>query len=85
MPETLSEDIQAIIDWEINHNDNHVVSIRSPWGKPVVLMNRALKKDQQITTTVKWWECKSLHWDRADWVAGWESTISGDKVCVPIE
>jgi hypothetical protein len=80
----VSDDIKAVIDWEIAHNGNSIEGVYRPFGPPVVAMTRPVKRQRDVAATLKWWEFRDGHYAESEWCAGFESTASGHKVCGPI-
>ena len=85
----VSNDIRAVIDWEIANNANSVENVYYPQGLPVVAMKRPVKRWlggvlHDVPPTLRWWESRDAHYGRRDWCAGFESSESGHKVCGPL-
>lgn len=85
----VSDDIKAVIDWEIANNENSVEAVYYPFGPPVVAMKRPVKqwlegKLRDVPSTLTWWEFRDPHYSEDEWCAGFESSDSGHKVCGPL-
>lgn len=85
---TVSDDIRAVIDWEVANNENAVETVYYPEGLPVVVMKRPVKqwlrgRLRDVPSTLTWWEFRDPHCGEEDWCAGFESSESRHKVCGP--
>jgi hypothetical protein len=84
----VSNDIQAVIDWEVAHG-NAVDKTYYPFELPVVAMKRPLRqwldgKLRDVPASLRWWEFRDRHYPEDEWCAGFESSESGHKVCGPL-
>ena len=87
----VSEDINAVIDWELAHG-NAVSNIppRMVAGDGVrVFLVRCLKSVQQgiyqeLPKSLRPWQWQSPHCPEYEWLVGFQSDQSGDVVCGPL-
>jgi hypothetical protein len=85
----VSDDIRAVIDWEVANNENSVENVYYPRGLPVVAMKRPVKQWlrgalRDVHSSLRWWEFRDPHYGEEQWCAGFESSESGHKVCGPL-
>lgn len=84
----VSDDIKAVVEWELA-NGNAVDAVHYPFGVPVVAMARPVRRwlggaVRDVPQSLTWWEYRDAHDAELEWCAGFESSVTGHKVCGPL-
>lgn len=85
----VSEEIRAVVDWEIANNGNSIESVTYPHDVPVVYMKRPVKQWvrgvlRDVPPTLTWFEDRDQHYSEEYWCAGFESSETRQIVCGPL-
>lgn len=86
----VSEDINAVIDWELAHGNAIAIPPKDFEGNLIVVMVRHVRttvggSPRLLPPSLRPWEFRDAHYAENQWLAGFRSDVSGQVVCGPLE
>jgi len=83
MLEGISDDINAVIDWELSHGNMVEGRVVSNLTLEEIVVFRRPLTIANVSPTLKEWSWEDPHYGETEWRRGYQSTVSNQIVCGP--